>query len=293
LNIVAHGMIVGFLAELEGSEVDQIKAKADGLDGFIRPFFHEGVGMGYAATLSIEDVSELNKFLAAMTSVDPRYIRLHLAGAGMWFGLENANSPEKIQSAFAQLGPFGEAYAYEGYGFARTLFYWRSNPDTLKLGADLSATAAHNFYHGAGRAFWILNGADIKSLQAFAEPIPARYHGDVYSGFGMGVSFTKPTDPRFVFSLAEGSGSSGLDRNEYLGGATMGYVIRDMADPIYARQVVASFPPDERCRVADLLKLGRDSLIETDQQGGDRNVNWREHMVHRIDAKAARPVDCT
>src|SRR5205814_6899498 len=119
LNTVAHGMILGFLAELEGDEIDHIKSKADALDGYIRPFYHEGVGMGYAATLAIEDVAELKKFLQVMNTVDPKYTRLHLAGAGMWFGLENANSPEKIQSAFAQLGPFGEAYAYEGYGFAR------------------------------------------------------------------------------------------------------------------------------------------------------------------------------
>jgi tetratricopeptide (TPR) repeat protein len=282
VNSIAHGMIIGMLTELQGDDARQIAVKGAELDGFTRPFYHEGVGMGYAATLSIDDVSELRRFVSEMSKVDPNYMRLHLAGAGMWFGLESEGNIERVQAAFAQLGPFGEAYAYEGYGFARTLFYWKSNPDTLRVGAGFKPEAAHNFYHGTGRAFWILNGADTVAFTSFLAQVPADYREDVYSGFGMGVSFTKPDDPKFVFALPGQIHQNDFDTGEYLTGATMGYTIRSMVDPVYTAGLQSGFASREKCKVDQLVVIGKGGLSTPAVADGDGHYSWRQAIHTQI-----------
>lgn len=282
MNLVAHGMITGFLAEMDGGEPAKLRATAAEVDGFTRPFFHEGIGMAYAATVSLDEVSELRNMAQSMTAIDPDFKRLHLAGAGMWFGLESAREPEKVVQAFGYLGPFGEAYAYEGYGFSRTLFHYNANPDVLNTGELLRPAAAHNFYHGAGRALWILKGGDTKALRAVVEGLPEAYREDTYSGYGMGVAFTKTDDPRSVFSFLDRDDAEAPARAPFVTGATMGYVIRALSDPGYWHEVVKRFSPQDRCRVERLVALGKASLAEAENGGGDLHSNWRGLIAKRV-----------
>jgi len=282
VNAIAHGMISGFMAELEGDESSALQAKDRDEDPFIRPFFHEGVGMGYAASVSTDDIGELKRMADVMKRVEPRFSRLHLAGAGMWFGLEGARSPERVAEAFRQLGAFGEAYAYEGYGFAKTLFYVKSNPEVLRLGTQLRPEAAANFYHGVGRALWILIGTDAGRRAQMLQQVPEQYRSDAYSGYGMGVAFTKVDDPGFVFSFAEHSSSEGIAPDAYLTGVTMGYSIRQQGDPAYVGTILSHASTRDRCRVTRLIDLGRAALDDAERKGGDLHDNWRGEIHKRL-----------
>jgi tetratricopeptide (TPR) repeat protein len=287
VNAIAHGMISGFLAELEGDESSALQAKDRDEDPFTRPFFHEGVGMGYAASVSTEDIAELKRMAEAMNHIDPRFSRLHLAGAGMWFGLEGARSPERVAEAFRQLGAFGEAYAYEGYGFAKTLFYVKSNPEVLRLGTQLRPEAAANFYHGVGRATWILMGTDTERRAQLLQQVPQQYRSDAHSGYGMGVAFTKVDDPAFVFSFAERSSSAGIESDAYLTGVTMGYSIRQQGDPAYVSTILSRASTRDRCRVTRLIDLGRAALEDAERKGGDLHDNWRSEIHKRLTEKGS------
>ena len=282
MNIVAHGMITGFLAEMDGAEPGKLRAKAADVDGFMRPFVHEGIGMAYAATVSLDDISDLKNMERSMTAIDPNFKRLHLAGAGMWFGLESAREPEKVAQAFSYLGPFGEAYAYEGYGFSRTLFHYNANPDMLNAGNLFRSSAAHNFYHGAGRALWILKSDDVKAVRVVIESIPKEYQNDAYSGYGMGVAFTKLDDPRFVFSFLDHNKFDTSLQAPFITGVTMGFVIRAISDPSYWLETVRKFSPDDRCRVERLVALGKESLAVAEKGGGDLHSNWRDLIAKRV-----------
>jgi tetratricopeptide (TPR) repeat protein len=282
MNIVAHGMITGFLAEMDGAEPAKLRAQAAAADGFMRPFFHEGIGMAYAATVSLDDVSELKNMAKSMTAIDPHFKRLHLAGAGMWFGLESARDPEKVAQAFSYLGSFGEAYAYEGYGFSRTLFHYSTNPDMLNAGNLFRSSAAHNFYHGAGRALWILKGDDVKALRAVVDSIPKEYQNDAYSGYGMGVAFTKLDDPRFVSSFLESGKLDDSLRAPFVTGATMGFVIRAVSDPGYWNETLSKYSPTDRCRAKRMVALGEESLAMAEKGGGDLHSNWRGLIAKRV-----------
>lgn len=285
VNAIAHGMIAGFLAELEGDESSALKTKDREEDSFTRPFFHEGVGMGYAASVSTEDVGELKKMADAMNGIDPRFSRLHLAGAGMWFGLEGARSQERVAEAFHQLGAFGEAYAYEGYGFAKTLFYVKSNPQVMRLGSDLRPGAAANFYHGVGRALWILIGTDSEQRAQMFAQVPEAYRSHAYSGYGMGVAFTKVDDPDFVFGFPGQPAAAGLNTDDYLTGVTMGYVIRQQGDPAYVNEIVAHASQLNKCRVSRLIDAGRAALQDAERNGGDLHGNWRAEIRKRLTEK--------
>ena len=238
--------------------------------------------MGYAASVSTDDIAELRRMADAMDRIDPRFSRLHLAGAGMWFGLEGARSPERVAEAFHQLGPFGEAYAYEGYGFAKTLFYVKSNPEVLRFGTQLRPQAAANFYHGVGRALWILIGSDAQRRTQMLEKVPDQYRSDAYSGYGMGVAFTKVDDPGFVLSFAEQSSSGGVDLDDYLTGVTMGYSIRQQGDPAYVSAILGRASARDRCRVTRLIDLGKAALDDAQHKGGDLHENWRSEIRKRL-----------
>ena len=285
VSAIAYGMITGFMAELEGESDVALRSKANSVDSFTRPFFHEGLGMGYAAAVSIESSGELKTMAAAMKLIDPNFQRLHLAGAGMWFGLEGTKEPGRVAEAFSQLGPFGEAYAYEGYGFARTLFYYKSNAQSIDAGALLRPEAAANFYHGVGRAFWILSGADPGVAEQTLQTVPIKYRNHAYSGFAMGMAFTQVDDLKAVFSRIDVAGDS-PHRSQLLTGITMGLYIRRLGDPAYVDTLLKQSVSGDQCRARQLLAVGESALKEAGRGAGDLHANWRAAIQARIEKAA-------
>jgi tetratricopeptide (TPR) repeat protein len=287
VNSIAYGMITGFMAEMEGDPAAELRTKAAAVDSFTRPFFHEGLGMGYAASVSIDDVRELRTMSEAMNSIDPKFQRLHLAGAGMWFGLESADNAGRIAEAFRQLGPFGEAYAYEGYGFARTLFYYKNDAQVLELQGQLRPAAAANYYHGVGRAFWILSGADPNAAEANLQRIPSAYVEDAYSGYGMGMAFTQVDDVAAVFRRVKEGESH---QAQLLTGITMGLFIRRLGDPGYVDALLHKAASADQCRAQRLLAVGAAALEDATRGGGDLHANWRAAIQARINAASGSEV---
>jgi tetratricopeptide (TPR) repeat protein len=284
VNAIAFGMINGFMAQLEGESVEQLRAKAKAVDSFTRPFFHEGLGMGYAAAVSLDDIDELKRMEPAMRQIDANFERLHLAGAGMWFGLEGARTTEQIASALRQLGPFGEAYAYEGYGFARTLFYYKTNPEVVQAGNALRAEAAANFYHGAGRAFWILSGANASQGEQYLQAVPESYRDHAYSGFAMGMAFTQIDDLAAVMSRVKAV--TGKERQKHqLAGVAMGLYIRRLGEREYVDTLLAKASSQDRCDAQNLLSIGEAALQASRSGAGDLHANWRAEIERQIDAQ--------
>ncbi len=287
-SVVANGMIMGFMSRFEDDSPQQVRAKIEGLDSFHRPFFHEGLGMGFAATASLDDVSELRKLVDDLKAVDARFTRLHLAGAGMWYGLESSRNSVKVKNAFRYLQEFGEAYAYEGYGFAQTLFYFNNNPELIRSGEMFGSVAARSFYHGAGRALWILNGTNMAQFTRDLNFVPAAYHKDAISGYGMGVAFTKVEEPDFVVSyLKNADRQSVLDEDYFYTGVTMGYVIRNIGEPTYMAENLRAATDPDRCRINALLQIGQDTLSDVEYGGGDLHANWRQ-KIHQGVVKLTR-----
>lgn len=276
-NEIAHGMIEGFVSVMNDDTAERIGERTRQMDGFERPFYHEGLGMGMAAALDAETAASFQGFAQQIARIDRNFNRLHLAGAGMWFGLESSRGVETVIRAFDWLGPFGAAYAYEGYGFAQVLFHLKTNPLVLELGTKLPPLHAHSFYHGAGRAFWILGADDMAALKSRVEMVPASYRGDAYSGFGMGVAFTRVDRPTALGDFLAKAGAD-VDAAEVATGAVMGYTIRDLGDPTY----VEALTDKGACWLPEVLSTGRETLKSVETVGGDLHANWRNKIREQV-----------
>jgi hypothetical protein len=154
----------------------------------------------------------------------------------------------------------------------------------LNAGNLFRSSAAHNFYHGAGRALWILKGGDVKAMHSAVDAIPREYQDDAYSGYGMGVAFTKLDDPRLVFSYLDNGKLDASVRGPFVTGVTMGFVIRALSDPGYWRDTLAKFSPQDRCRAESMVSLGKESLAEAEKGGGDLHSNWRGIIAKHVSA---------
>src|SRR5207237_9640965 len=108
----------------------------------------------------------------------PNFRRLHIAGAGMWFGAQGT-APGTAFKTFESLEGAGSAYAFEGYGFAQVLFHSRGDATQLELGKTLPPVAAASFYPGAGRALWILGHGSAQTLNAHLADVPERLGPDL------------------------------------------------------------------------------------------------------------------
>lgn len=280
-NEIAHGMILGFVSVMEDIHDGHIAEETEAMDGFLRPFYHEGLGMGLAADLDTGNSESFKQFLDKIEQLDSRYARLYLAGAGVWFALEAFASPEDIVGAFDWLGPFGASYAYEGFGFGRALFHLHRNRDALEVGRKLPPLAAQSFYHGAGRAFWILDNQRPELLGARLDLVPQAYRGDAYSGYGMGMSFTKVDDPSWVSKYLGQYGKSSSSV-ELITGLIMGYTIRNIADKAYMETIVAKTNKHGECWLEAALELGCQALQEVEEGGGDFHANWRFRIRQRV-----------
>jgi hypothetical protein len=276
-NEIAHGMIEGFVSVMNDDTAERIAERTRQMDGFERPFYHEGLGMGMAAALDAEAAASFEGFAKEIARIDRNFNRLHLAGAGMWFGLESSRGLDTVIRAFDWLGPFGAAYAYEGYGFAQVLFHIKTNPLVLELGTKLPPLHAHSFYHGAGRAFWILGGDDPAALTSRIELVPAAYRGDAYSGFGMGIAFTRVDRPAALGDFLAKAGDA-VDVTEVATGAVMGYTIRDLGDAAYVEALTAK----GACWLPEVLGAGRATLKGIESAGGDLHANWRNKIREQI-----------
>jgi hypothetical protein len=146
----------------------------------------------------------------------------------------------------------------------------------------LRPEAAANFYHGVGRAIWILVGSDLRHRNEMLEQVPERYRSHASSGYGMGIAFTKVDDPQFVFAFTHSEAGPGIDPDDYLTGVAMGYTIRAQGDPEYFRSILSHASTQDRCHMSRMLEVGQRALSEAEHGGGDLHVNWRAEIRRQL-----------
>ena len=77
---------------------------------------------------------------------------------------------ERVGGGTFSSAPSAERTPTRGPGFAKTLFYLKSNPQVMRLGAGFRPAAAANFYHSMSQRLWILIGTDSEQrAQMFAQ----------------------------------------------------------------------------------------------------------------------------
>lgn len=295
VGIIAYNMIRGFMTQFRGDSavaVNQALAQAPDYD---RPFFHEGIGMGLAAALDTSANGSLVGFATQIGAFDAaKFSRLHYAGLGMWFGLAPTINLIRVRDKLNELEIRGQFYAYEGMGFAATLFKTQITP-AIELVKRLPFALASTFAHGAGRALWIKHGTDDAAFQQALGTFPAQVQSDVRGGFGMGVAFTRidRTDT-IVERLAPFRHQSNTACRDYLTGVAMGLAIRYQTDASYVRSAMRhAATPQAQTVTQAALQAGLDALAEVEQVGIEMHQNWRLSIRAQFDSGPAAAVDKT
>ncbi len=283
-GIIAYNMIKGFMTQFRGDKPDAVidaLAKAPSYD---RPFFHEGVGMGMATALDTSADGSLAPFAAQIAAFDPKFDRLHYAGLGMWYGLAPTVNLVRVRNKLGELDLRGQFYAYEGMGFAVTLFKDSVEAGAVDLVQRLPYASGSTFAHGAGRALWIKHGDDFAAVNKAIAAFPEQFRPDMHAGFGMGVAFTRIDKPDAILAqirpFRQESPAACLD---YLTGAAMGLAIRYQTDPSYTRDSMKSGKSQQiRLLAPTLLQAGLDALTETQQAGVEMHKNWRAAIHNQV-----------
>jgi hypothetical protein len=277
-NLIAYNMISGFMSVFRDTPIEETKVFINELNPYERPFFQEGIGMAIGATIDISVESDFSLLQKQSSQFGKEFKRLHYAGAGMWYGLNPTVNIEKVLSVLKNLNLFESSYFSEGFGFSIGLFHYSRNHEIIQIGNELPPLFASAFFHGVGRSFWILGGQNTEFFKEALEQVPDIRKADSYSGFGMGVAFTRPDLPSEIFKIANWDELSSA-KTHFLTGVVMGYSIRFLADNKYISSLIREFEDDERGIVVELLDIGLEALSEADTGMGDFHQNWRT-LIH-------------
>lgn len=276
-GVIAYNMIKGFMTQFRGEDAATVVTALTEAPDYDRPFFHEGIGMGLAASLDTSADGSLAPFSRQLSPFDQRFDRLHYAGLGMWYGLAPTVNLVRVRNKFSELDLRGQFYAYEGMGFAVALFKEAAASRATELVTRLPFALGSTFAHGAGRALWIKHGDDAARVRRVISAFPEQFQGDARAGFGMGVAFTRIDRLDVILSqMPAFSRESPTACLDYLTGAAMGLAIRYKTDPGYVRDAMKRGEnPRVRVLVPTLLQAGLDGLAAVEQVGTEMHRNWR------------------
>ena len=189
----------------------------------------------------------------------------------------------RVRGKLGELDLRGQFYAYEGMGFAATLFKDSVEAGAADLVQRLPFASGSTFAHGSGRALWIKHGDDAKATGLAIAAFPEQFQPDVRAGFGMGVAFTRINKPDAIPAQSapfkKESPAACLD---YLTGAAMGLSIRYQTDPGYARDAMKGGSPQTRQLAQALLQTGLDALAEVERAGVEMHKNWRTAIHNQV-----------
>jgi len=282
-GVIAYNMIKGFMTQFRGDKNEIVIAELAKSPSYDRPFFHEGVGMGLAAALDTSADGSLAGFPAQIAAFDPKFDRLHYAGLGMWYGLAPTINLVRVRDKLGELDLRGQFYAYEGMGFAVTLFKDSVEAGAADLVQRLPFASGSTFAHGSGRALWIKHGDDAVAVGKAIAAFPEQFRPDARAGFGMGVAFSRIDKLDAVLTQIEPfRKESPAACQDYLTGAAMGLAIRYQTDPGYVRDSLKSGSPPTRQLAQGLLQAGQTALEEVQQAGVEMHKNWRTAIHNQV-----------
>lgn len=282
-GVIAYDMIRGFMTQFHGDDMGQVLADMETATSYDRPFLHEGVGMGLAAKLDTSG-DGLAGFDAHIATLGDGYDRLQYAGLGMWYGMVPRPNIVAINHALSDLTLRGQFYAYEGLGFAVTLFGRGTVQQSAKLSRRMPFAAASTYAHGMGRALWIKHGGLVEPTNAAFAELPEALREDARSGLGMGIAFTRVEHPDEVVERAAMlSGDNQESCRSVLTGLAMGYAIRFDGDAKFVKNSLrAARAPETRKALSSLLALGLASQKKVTASGEEMHANWRSVMAGEL-----------
>ena len=186
LEQIGRMFLRGYHGALEQEDPELLAADLNQIEAEHRGFAYEGAGMALTLLDGLSLSKEHRRFLSFVSGPGKSHIYLVYVGAGWAF----ARLPwmrRSIESRIRKLDPIVSSLAIDGYGFHENYFHWQSDLQSKIL--RLSEDARHAFYQGLGRSLWFIQGADVCAITKSIAAFPLAFHGDAWSGVGLGCAY--------------------------------------------------------------------------------------------------------
>ena len=193
----------GYHTALEQGDPELLAADLNRTAAEHRGFAYEGAGMALTLLDGLSLSKKHQRFLRFVSGPGKSHIYLLYVGAGWAF----ARLPwmrRNIESRIRKLDPIVSSLAIDGYGFHENYFHWQSDlqPKILRLSED----ARHAFYQGLGRSLWFIQGADVSAITKSIAAFPLAFHGDAWSGVGLGCAYAGGNSRAELEELSDNAG---------------------------------------------------------------------------------------
>ena len=189
LEQAGHSLMKGYHTALTADSFEAIVTTLDQLDGELRGFAYEGVGMGLAQQTLLNQ--------RAGKADQPNLIATFTAGPGgayttmvyVGLGLMLARLKRPAAPYLAQLPADKGWLMLDGYGYYHGMFHWRSTLDQQAVPKDLQGYAKQVFDQGLGRSIWFVDGGDALHIAATIRPFPQGRQADLWGGVGYACAY--------------------------------------------------------------------------------------------------------
>ncbi|HEX8005871.1 MAG TPA: DUF1702 family protein [Trebonia sp.] len=283
---IASTFLAGYNILAEGGTRHQVRAQADNVSRYFRPFFYEGAAMGFGP-FSWHTGCGTGAFESFANGLSPGTVYQNYVGFGWWLGTIYRRLPRRIARIVSGLDFRYRLLCYEGIGFkAGFLSAGRQAVPTCVQDGDIPA--AHVWYQGYGRSLWFVYMGDIAAAVRAAIKVRPPYAGDCISGLGVGVAYSYLDRIADLEQICREIPVGLLA--EFEQGLAFGWEARQLADSDLFGQHAAVLAPELRADVelcvADVHRV-RDALLSEGDKT-DFYRRWRRDMVEL--RRSARPL---
>jgi len=190
LEHVGRTFLRGYQAALFEADRDDdqtaLSRRLDEINLEFRGFAYEGAAMA----LFLDDALSVRgqRFPRFVAGAGKQHIYMLHVGAG-WACARIPWLRYRMEAAIAGLHPVLRWLTMDGYGFHQGYFYAKTQLESNKAGAGLSAQARHVFFQGLGRSLWFVHGANADRIASAIAAMAPEYQGDAWSGVGLACAY--------------------------------------------------------------------------------------------------------
>lgn len=285
VTTIARTLLAGAVDAVCAGRLSTLGRRGEAVEPFFRPFYFEGVGMGYPLRAVWDFRSRRRGFLAYVDAVQSDFLRLYLAGLGMWYEARWHHQPTKVERLIGALPPDLRYFSADGYGFSRGLF--RETSAALAGWLPFSYGVQRAYCHGLARGLWIRFGDAPQAILSCLDRLPPHLRREAYSGLGMGIAFTRIDDLPRVFDWGDLVPESG--RRHYFLGVTLGLYIHALGQPAWARALIrqqAQYLTEAQQEWAmEALRAPRQCWSGLNLEDQNVHWHWREAVLTSFSAE--------
>jgi hypothetical protein len=262
---LGRAFLGGFNAMLAESTPGAAAARGRGVPPHFRPFYFEGLAMGYLPRGWYDRACTAARFESTLLGLDPAFLFLYYVGLGFWYAFRHPGRPGRLCRLAPHVDPLYLPLCFDGFGFKTAFFDAPGKPPADVL--DRCPEACRPFLcQGLGRASFFVFLDDEPGYRAYRDALPADHRRDADQGRALACAFTGLDRPdALVAHIDEAAGED--ERKARLAGVTWALTARRRNDPAYFESCLGAATPADAVFLRRLPELCEAALRESADYG--------------------------